>query len=143
MGRYLRLLAGSILAALFFLHISPVTLRAESAAGNFVDVDGDGFDDNLLDSDANSIPDLFEPAVETKVMSLLSSATDMSSGIFSNQPSDVSILVSYKSRVEHFNGRLSGCFGLDKCRGDFESDFGAGIGFTLGSGGGCVGGVCF
>jgi hypothetical protein len=133
----------SILAVMLLLLLSSTSIHAASSSNRFVDLDGDGFNDNLVDSDNNNIPDVFESAAKVATSSILSSVSNVSSGLFSESSSESSVSTSFESRADHFSSRLSGCLGLDKCRNNFESDFSGGIGFSLGSGGGCVGGVCF
>lgn len=143
MGILLRALVNSLLAVLLLFLLSSTNVCAASSSSRFVDLDGDGFNDNLVDSDNNNIPDVFESAVDVASKSILSSVSNVSSGLFSESSSESSVSTSFESRADHFGSRLSGCLGLDKCRNNFESDFASGIGFSVGSGGGCVGGVCF
>jgi hypothetical protein len=120
-------------------------LNAENNAETeevFVDLDGDGFNDNIPDEDNNSIPD---------------SAEDDK---YSDQAEDSELLASSEFRPIQglgdfdLNSLLSNSefFGQLKfitraqscCRGGFEagSDFGPGNGIGLGAVSGCAGGVC-
>ena len=104
----------------------------------FVDLDGDGFNDNADDTDSDGIPDRFEraaPRIVTKAP-----RSDIFAALKQSSPA-AAVAVS---PLERFALRQFACRAQSKCRSNFESEFTAGLGVKAGSSGGhCVGGVCF
>ncbi len=108
--------------------------NAIAAETTFVDLDGDGFDDNQNDANGDGIPDEFAPGY-------IAPATDVPSGdIFAGLGESTPAPVA-SSSVEIFGLRSFNTRGIASCRFDFEADFAAGLGVAVG--GRCVGGVCF
>jgi hypothetical protein len=100
----------------------------------YVDLDGDGFDDNVKDVDSDGIPDHCEAGY-------VAPATDMPTGdIFAGLGESTPAPVA-SSSVEIFALRNFNTRGIASCRFDFEADFSAGLGVAVG--GRCVGGVCY
>jgi len=111
----------------------------------FVDIDGDGIDDNARDLDEDGIPDIISheesqendtPAVEL--------ASNM--GDFSMSLGSTSEIESSKSRASAFSSRKFSARGLSSDRGGIDSGDGFGPGSGIGIGAVktpvCVGGVC-
>ena len=115
--------------------MSPAILFA--GGKKFVDFDGDGFNDNIIDMDNNGIPDKFQSKVK-EVASTGSFSFSPSSLFGDENKSTIKLTLSEKFSLSRFKCRL-----LSKCRSDFESDFNTGINVSASSGGGCAGGVCF
>lgn len=106
----------------------------------YVDLDGDGFDDNAADSDSDGIPDRFERDYVAPRGFAAVPSTDIFAAL--KQSSPVSPVAT--SSLERFVLRQFACRAQSKCRSNFESEFTTGLGITAGSSGGrCVGGVCF
>ncbi len=104
---------------------------------HFIDFDGDGFSDNIIDFDNNSIPDEFQSKVK-ELKSHTRTFTFSPTALFSDKSKDVKLTVSQKFSLHQFKARQ-----LAKCRSNFDSDFNSGLSAGASSGGGCVGGVCF
>jgi hypothetical protein len=108
----------------------------------FVDLDGDGFDDNIPDEDNNSIPDTAEDDKNlNENEGLLASSDSQFKPIEGLGGFDLNSLLS---NSEIF-GKLKFLTRAQSCyRGGFEagSDFGPGNGIGLGAASGCAGGVC-
>ncbi len=105
----------------------------------YVDLDGDGFNDNIADNDDNGIPDRFEsePAEELAEMG------SILGNVFNTEVN----LTDLYSTSEKFNMRKFKTRSLaQRCNGlGASDDFGPGNGIGLGAvsgGGGCAGGVC-
>ncbi|NIP41156.1 MAG: hypothetical protein GWN61_00280 [candidate division Zixibacteria bacterium] len=133
---------------MFFAHFGfgGSVLHAENNAESeevFVDLDGDGFNDNIPDEDNNSIPDKAE---DDKYSDQAEGSELMASAEFKPIESlgdfDPSSLLSNSELFGQlkFVTRAQSCF-----RGGFEagSDFGPGNGIGLGAVSGCAGGVCY
>jgi len=121
------------------LMLAGAPLAVSSTPTVFVDCDGDGFDDNSPDDDADGIPDEFERHGFT------------SAGVSSLTVSQMFTADPRITPLTHLS--CSAGFGMRKfmtravceSRLDFDSGFGSSLGLSggLGSGGGCAGGVCF
>lgn len=104
----------------------------------FVDLDGDGFNDYLADSDGDGIPEWPD------------ARQDGSIGVDNTAPRGKVISLGQfaasgvESRTTLFERRSFMVRSLSTCRSDFEALFGGGLGVTLGSaaGGACAGGIC-
>lgn len=109
---------------------------ASSASLRFVDLDGDGFNDNAPDGDGNGIPDEFEAGY------VAPTEEGPATGIFSGLQSDESPTpILPETNKEQF-GRLSFCIrSICEERSVFDADFGSGLSVNV-SAGGCAGGVC-
>lgn len=134
-----------ILALVVFL--MPVRIMADEAPktneSSFVDLDGDGFDDNLPDTDENGIPDNAESnsanaTDNSDAQGLIAALTPINaSGGFSM---DQLLPNSEKFGKRKFSCRDQSCF-----RGGFDAgqDFGPGNGISsVAVSGGCAGGIC-
>ena len=105
----------------------------------YVDLDGDGFNDNIADNDDNGIPDRFE-SEPTKELAEMGSILG---NVFNTEVN----LDELYSASEKFNMRKFKTRSLtQRCNGlGASDDFGPGNGIGLGAvsgGGGCAGGVC-
>jgi hypothetical protein len=107
----------------------------------FVDLDGDGLNDNVRDFDHDGIPDFRKETAPEPPLITLRSATNIFKAIEPSD-SDVSLFLSNSERFEH----LKFCTrALSQCRSGFGSseEFGPGIGIDRStSTGGCAGGIC-
>lgn len=111
----------------------------------YVDLDGDGIDDNFIDTNSDGIPDKNIHCAQG--LSELTTAISSSSGIFSSMPQgsvDVNISLSH---LQQFSSLMTRTRCLSMSRGGFgmSSAFGPGNGIGSGAMRGkiCVGGVCF
>ena len=134
---------------LFMLILSlilPAFLMVDSNAGSlpgevvvYVDLDGDGFDDNLPDSNEDGIPDVFEASKIKAHIDNVNEGVDILTEIGADPLNLPSV-----SSGEQFSARQLAIRGLESCRSDFEADFGSGLGIGIAIGGGaCAGGICF
>jgi hypothetical protein len=109
----------------------------------FVDLDGDGLNDNVRDLDHDGLPDFRkETAPEPPLMTLRGTTNIFKAIEPSNSDSDMSLFLSNSERF----GYLKFCTrALSQNRGGFAAgeDFGPGSGIGQStSSGGCAGGVC-
>ena len=106
----------------------------------FVDLDGDGFDDNAPDDDADGIPDEFESHSFFSAAVVSLGVGQMFGGTSSVSPTNKPTSAAEKFGRREFQVRF-----LCGPRTDFEADFasGLGLGGGLGGGGACAGGICF
>lgn len=107
---------------------------------SYVDLDGDGFDDNAPDTDLDGIPDEFE------AHGFVSTQTDglRVAPMFAGQAPNGE--APPKARAgEIFGRRKFTTRGVAENRRDFDAGFGSslGLGAGLGGGGACAGGICF
>jgi len=104
----------------------------------YVDLDGDGFDNNAPDTDLDGIPDEFEAHgfVSTQIDGL------QAAPMFAGQApaADAQLKAG-----EIFGRRKFTTRGIAENRRDFDIGFGSGLGLGagLGGGGACAGGICF
>jgi len=107
----------------------------------FVDLDGDGLNDNVRDLDHDGIPDFRKETAPEPPLITLRGATNIFKAIEPSD-SDVSLFLSNSERFGH----LRFCTrALSQCRSGFASseDFGPGNGIGQGAlSGNCVGGIC-
>lgn len=103
----------------------------------FVDMDGDGFDDNEPDANSDGIPDClapdYIPPVEDEALAGVFATMDVVSA---------PVMVLEQTNAERFGERKFPCRMLESNRCEFDAGFGSGLGVSAG-GGGCAGGVCF
>ncbi len=128
---------------LVFVALSAVLAAGQAPASDppsFVDLDGDGFNDNDPDVDGNGIPDQFErgyvPPVDEKE----------SAGIFANlqaPPPTVEGPMLFETNKDAFGRRSFLTRNMCDNRCAFDADFGSGLGIAVAAGGACAGGVCF
>ncbi len=137
----------SLVFAAIFL-ITPAIIFAESNSIAYADLDGNGINDNIPDSDGDGIPDPADPDYEG-VIEVSANANE--SGDFVNFAEGISLIDTapvYLNHSQHFGvldfsvrnlseNRIG--FDCDDC---FGSDLGIGIGSGGGGGGACAGGVC-
>lgn len=132
-----------LLCFLAFISLPLTYLRAEDSEDQnaaFVDLDGDGFNDNASDADNNGIPDEAESSHESDVESedaFLASKPIEAIGDF-----DLSSLLG---NSEKFGKLKAATSAISCCRGGLEPGEKFGPGNGIGSGavaGGCPGGVC-
>ncbi len=120
-----------------------IDIDTPPTAKAFVDLDGDGIDDNFTDTDRDGIPDKYVHG-SVSAFGVEISAT---SGIFAAGQSGKFAATLTTGNRDVFGSRMGRTHCLSLNRGGFgsESDFGPGNGIGLGAvkGTGCVGGVCF
>jgi hypothetical protein len=117
-------------------------LAEETAPKPWVDMDGDGFDDNASDEDGDAIPDAADPdfvpipTEDEGVAGLINlGATIQKAGL----TEDFSTNLQKFGRLDF----LTRAMAQNRCGFDAGDEFGnEGIGIGGSSGGGCVGGVC-
>lgn len=126
------------------LLILPAALSAEELSETattdspcFVDLDGDGFDDNIRDLDSDGIPDFgdFRAAASANASHGLGVFASMNTGA-----------TTVARAAEKFGERRFCCRGLALNRGGFSAGSGFGPGAGIGSaalGKVCIGGICF
>jgi len=104
----------------------------------YVDMDGDGFDDNDADGNGDGIPDCLEPGYIAPL------AEEELAGVFATLDlGGGQKVVLEESNAERF-GRRQFCVRMIDCtRSIFDADFGSGLGISVSGGGSCAGGVCF
>jgi hypothetical protein len=105
----------------------------------YVDLDGDGFNDNIADNDENGIPDRYE----SESVEALAEMGSILGNVFNSEVN----LDDLYTKSEKFNMRKFKTRALEqRCQGlGTKDDFGPGNGIGLGAvagGGGCAGGVC-
>jgi hypothetical protein len=131
-----------IYGAIIVLLFSLTALAEDDKKTAHVDLDGDGFNDNIADNDENGIPDRFESEAFKPVEQENGALgdifnTDLSTSNYDNLLSCCERFGQRKFRVRALTQRCHG-FGL---KDDFGSGSGIGLG-SLGGAGGCAGGVC-
>ena len=131
-----------ILATVFIFLLSFSHLSAGEAddTTKFVDLDGDGIDDNAADNDNNGIPDQAEPEKEEEAAQYASTSPVSAFQVPSTVDLSQFLSNSEKFGEKMFSTRAQSCF-----RGGFDAGDGFGAGNGIGSGavsGGCPGGVC-
>ena len=106
----------------------------------FVDLDGDGFNDNFADNNDNSIPDRYE----SKPVEKLAEMGSLLGNVFNTDVNlDELHTTSQKYKMREFRTRSL----AQRCNGlgadiEFGPGNGIGLGAVSGGGGGCAGGVC-
>jgi hypothetical protein len=129
----------------FFAFLLALAVSAAAASEEalprtpFVDLDGDGFNDNIADNNDNGIPDRFE----SKPAEALAEMGSLLGNVFNTGVN----LDDLRTTAEKFTMRKFETRSLvQRCQGlGSEDDFGPGNGIGLGAisgGGGCAGGVC-
>lgn len=133
------LLIGFLLISL--IAFSPDQLNA-AQLDRFCDLDGDGFNDNAPDTDADGIPDELEPhGLLSAQMPAMLGVSMMFSG--SQSPADK---VPPMSPGQRFGMREFVTRAICVTRTNFDAGFSSGMGISGSGGGGggaCAGGVCF
>ncbi len=139
------LLFSMILALPFTVPLSTsYAEEAEAESACFVDIDGDGIDDNARDMNDDGIPDIIANDDESEEMSDVKFASNL--GDFSVSMATNAAAESSKSRAGAFSSRRFSARGISSDRGGIESSDGFGPGSGIGIGAVktpvCVGGVC-
>jgi hypothetical protein len=141
----LALAASVIFVKLFTFAVSagepPQGEKAVPAASRFIDLDGDGLDDNIADGNKDGIPDFHQNAPSEEPLTLRGAVPDMFKGLQTSAPSTN----LYLSKLERFNSLKFCSRALSQCRSGLGSgdNFGPGVGIGQStSGGGCAGGIC-
>ena len=134
-----------VFTAGLLLAVLPLTTEAETATSKavFVDLDGDGFDDNAADEDSDGIPNDadadYDPVSETN-----NNSGDFID--FGQTIQEIGLSPDLTSNSQSFGKRQFKTRGLtlNRCGFDANGGFGSGneIGIGVSSGGGCAGGVC-
>jgi hypothetical protein len=126
---------------IFFGTDQPV-MAGEEEIKPYVDMDGDGFNDNAPDEDGDGIPDAADPdfiPVETEETNMVGLIK------FGEVLKKAGLIEDYSTNLQKF-GQLNFCtraLSKNRCGFDAGDDFGSeGIGIGGGSSGGCAGGVC-
>ena len=124
----------------------PQAIMAEEtqATAVFIDLDGDGFDDNYGDEDGDGIPNEadsdFEPLSEEHY------ADDDNIINFGETIKEIGLSADLTTNSQEFGKRQFRTRNLilNRCGFDSNCGFGSGneIGIGVSSGGGCAGGVC-
>ncbi|MBD3404098.1 hypothetical protein GF420_14495 [candidate division GN15 bacterium] len=131
-----------LLLVLCLFSLTSIAYAAEdSPASAFVDRDGDGFNDNVTDSDNDGIPDFAEATHAAESMA----SEGAGAGFFSELAAETAF-ETHLSAIERFALREFTTRSLNSCRSDLARSFdgSGGPGTTLAGGGGnCVGGICF
>ena len=127
-----------LIVFLVFISIPCLGKTATSGTDSFIDLDGDGFNDNETDGNGNNIPDRFEPQKESDqpaVRSLLGN-------VFNSEKVSTN-LDDLLSNSDKFGSRMFGARALpQRCHGfSLGDEFGTASGIG-GASGGCVGGAC-
>lgn len=127
--------------------LSTATLYAEETEAKpccFVDIDGDGIDDNARDLDKDGIPDIIAGENDSEKISDVKFASKL--GDFSISMETSAAVDNGKSRAGEFSSRRFSARGISSDRGGIESGDGFGPGSGIGIGAVktpvCVGGVC-
>lgn len=127
-----------LLLIIVFVSVVPSIVSAVSSNQPYVDLDGDGINDNIDDIDNNNIPDSFQSKIKLGSGSSLGQFKGFSSTQELEQSAYKNLNFSQSFSLNKFSARS-----LDKCRYDSESGFGIKVGFGSSGGGACAGGVCF
>jgi len=132
-----------LLIALFLLPAVSVADKEKPKKAAFVDLDGDGFNDNLADNNSDGIPDRYERGKSDASMPAIGSAL----GDVFNSDASMAGLEDLSSNEDRFGQRKFRTRSLSqRCHGfGAEQDFGPGNGIgcgSLGGHGGCAGGAC-
>ncbi len=135
-----------LLAVGLFFCGPPQFIQAESAKSSeiFVDLDGDGFDDNCSDEDSDGIPNDADSDYEP--MPAGESYHTEHIIDFGQTIQDIGLSADLTTNSQRFGKRQFKTRGLviSRCGFDANAGFGSGneIGIGVSSGGGCAGGVC-
>jgi len=133
---------GAMLCLILLSGGERIAFAGETVTKPYVDMDGDGFDDNASDEDGDAIPDAADPdyvpaPAEDENMSGLIN--------FGETLKEVGIVEDFSTNMQKFD-RLdfhTRAMAQNRCGFDAGEEFGSeGIGIGGSSGGGCVGGVC-
>lgn len=135
-----------ILLFIAFLLLPSIATTANTESAKkaaFVDLDGDGFNDNLADNNSDGIPDRYEFGKSDAALPAVGSAL----GDVFNSNVSMAGLEDIRSNEEKFGQRKFRTQSLSqRCHGfGGEQDFGPGNGIgcgSLGGHGGCSGGAC-
>ena len=134
---------GLVILSLMVLSISYQAYSSdEGKPSTFVDIDGDGFNDNLSDYDGDGIPDEADPDYKAEVNSSLGGYMNFGEAFASSDYIDELTPNSAKFGKRSF---LARSLSKDRCGYDADSDFGPGSGIGIGAVSGgqvCEGGVC-
>ena len=120
-----------------------IDVDSPTTAVAYIDLDGDGIDDNFTDTDRDGIPDKYVHGAVSAFGAEISAST----GIFAGGDSSRFTTTLTTGNRDVFSSRQGRTHCLSLSRGGFgaDSDFGPGNGIGLGAvkGTGCVGGICF
>ncbi len=130
---------------IFVLILSPKFLlaeKSETTEATYIDLDGDGINDNAPDSDGDGIIDVAESGFRPGQFD----TEPANMGIVSFETSSVGISADPSLNSGKFSSLNKNCRLLSSNRGGFGigDQFGPGNGIGIGavSSGGCAGGVC-
>ncbi len=131
------LIAATLLILPAALSAEELSETATTTAPCFVDLDGDGFDDNIRDLDSDGIPDFGNYNGTAQI------DPSRGLGVFASMNTGA---ISVAAITEKFGERKFCCRGLALNRGGFTGGSGFGPGAGIGSsalGKVCIGGICF
>jgi hypothetical protein len=134
-----------VLTALYGVSVLAGDAADDQAApptnSRFVDLDGDGLNDNILDQNHDGIPDFGKKEASQRHFTVRGVTTDIFKGLETNEaPTKL-----YLSNSDRFRSLKFCTRSLAQCRGGFTSgdEFGPGNGIGQGAlSGNCAGGVC-
>ena len=109
-----------------------------SASSKFIDLDGNGINDNLTDIDNNNIPDDFQNDIDIKLP-----ISTVQFTVFSNNPSNQTITSQKIKSSDNFQSKIFVTRHISVNRCDFDAEFNTRLGAAAASGGACAGGICF
>lgn len=113
------------------------SFQIQAGGRYFVDLDGDGFNDNIIDYDNNNIPDEFQSKVK-ELKTFTRTFTFSPTTLFADKSKETKLTVSQQFSLHQFKARI-----LSTCRSNFDTDFNSGQSVSSTSSSGCVGGICF
>jgi len=124
------------LVLLAVLFVPGSTLAEEPTV--WIDLDGDGFDDNAVDNDEDGIPDSFGSVNRATLEAPAQGGVFADLDLGQTAPAALSLSLRYDKLQKLTKAQCA-------TRCDLESGFGSGFGSGVGGGGGgaCAGGVCF
>ena len=135
-------MTGLLLLALFLISAQAILAEQHDDKAVFVDLDGDGFNDNIADNDTDGLFDDYLTGQNDK----MSEIGEANEGFISFDFNSQSDLANGFTKAEKFGLLKFSARGLIQCRGEsgaqLNSSPGNGIGFGVVNSGACAGGIC-